>query len=150
MTNHYVSIQFHSSSPAHSFPAHPSPSQPIPAHPSPSQPIPAYPNLSQPHSVQTIPSASPSPSPSHSIPSQVEPDLKLSHHRRWLSDELQVMVATSAFGMGVHKPDVRLVVHWTMPDSPLSLYQERNLFRDSLEGIISRADLLSGPLEGIS
>ena len=55
---------------------------------------------------------------------QVEPELKQSHHRRWLNGELQTIVATSAFGMGVNKADVRLVVHWTLPDSVEALYQE--------------------------
>ena len=45
-------------------------------------------------------------------------------HRRWLRGETQAIVATSAFGMGVHKADVRVVVHWTLPDSLVSLAQE--------------------------
>ena len=44
-------------------------------------------------------------------------------HRRWLRGETQAIVATSAFGMGVHKADVRVVVHWTLPDSLVSLAQ---------------------------
>lgn len=55
---------------------------------------------------------------------QVEPELKTLHHQQWLSGAVQVMVATSAFGMGVHKDDVRFVINWTLPDSILSLYQE--------------------------
>ena len=55
---------------------------------------------------------------------QVEPEAKRMLHEQWLRDEVQVMVATSAFGMGVHKDDVRLVVHWTLPDSVMALSQE--------------------------
>ena len=55
---------------------------------------------------------------------QVEPEAKEALHQQWLDDETRVIVATSAFGMGVHKPDVRLVVHWTMPDSIMALSQE--------------------------
>ena len=54
----------------------------------------------------------------------VEHEVKTLHHQQWLRGEVQVMVATSAFGMGVHKGDVRLVLHWTIPDSILNLYQE--------------------------
>ncbi|KAL1519988.1 hypothetical protein AB1Y20_023470 [Prymnesium parvum] len=56
---------------------------------------------------------------------QVDPGLKHQLLRAWQAGEVRVMVATSAFGMGVHKDDVRLVVCWTLPDSLLSLYQER-------------------------
>ena len=43
---------------------------------------------------------------------------------RWMSGEAAVMVATSAFGMGVDKPDVRYVIHFDVPDSLDAFYQE--------------------------
>lgn len=42
----------------------------------------------------------------------------------WLEGKLNTMVATNAFGMGVDKPDVRLVVHYQIPDSLESYFQE--------------------------
>jgi ATP-dependent DNA helicase RecQ len=44
--------------------------------------------------------------------------------REFLADRHEVIVATCAFGMGIDKPDVRLVVHWTIPATPESYYQE--------------------------
>lgn len=43
---------------------------------------------------------------------------------RFMSGECPVIVATNAFGMGVDKPDIRLVVHWHFPGSLESYYQE--------------------------
>lgn len=42
----------------------------------------------------------------------------------WLSDKVQVMVATNAFGMGVDKADVALVVHYQIPDCIENYFQE--------------------------
>lgn len=44
--------------------------------------------------------------------------------KSWVSGETRVMVATNAFGMGIDKPDVRLVVHIDIPDSPEAYFQE--------------------------
>ena len=45
-------------------------------------------------------------------------ETKDSRQKAWLKGEFRVMVATNAFGMGIDKPDVRVVIHADVPDSP--------------------------------
>lgn len=50
--------------------------------------------------------------------------VKDSRQKEWVEDKTRVIVATNAFGMGIDKPDVRLVVHIDLPDSIEAYFQE--------------------------
>lgn len=50
--------------------------------------------------------------------------VKNERQQAWLHDKVRVMVATNAFGMGIDKPDVRLVIHVDCPDSVEAYFQE--------------------------
>lgn len=54
----------------------------------------------------------------------LDPDIREEKQQRWMNNLFRVMVATNAFGMGIDKPDVRLVLHTDVPESPEAYFQE--------------------------
>ncbi|MFC5283254.1 RecQ family ATP-dependent DNA helicase [Pedobacter alpinus] len=65
----------------------------------------------------------------HQIPAQyyhagLDLDERAEKQNAWITDNVKVMVATNAFGMGIDKPNVRFVVHYEIPESLEAYYQE--------------------------
>ena len=76
----------------------------------------------------------------HAGMSALDKDMR---QRRWQCGDYRVIVATNAFGMGIDKADVRLVVHVDMPDSIEAYFQEAG--RAGRDGLYARAVLLFSP-----
>ncbi|MDT8339965.1 MAG: RecQ family ATP-dependent DNA helicase, partial [Longimicrobiales bacterium] len=73
------------------------------------------------------------------LPREVRADVQ----DRFLAGAVRVMVATNAFGMGVDKPDIRAVTHWSPPASLEAYYQEAG--RGGRDGAPARALVLWSP-----
>jgi ATP-dependent DNA helicase RecQ len=73
-------------------------------------------------------------------------DERAARQDEWIRNQTRVMVATNAFGMGIDKPDVRIVIHLDLPDTLEAYYQEAG--RAGRDGLRSFAVVLYQDADG--
>ena len=73
-------------------------------------------------------------------------ELRASRQDEWIRDMTRVMVCTNAFGMGIDKPNVRIVIHMDIPDSMEAYYQEAG--RAGRDEKLAYAILIAHPVDG--
>ncbi len=78
----------------------------------------------------------------------LDPNLRARKQEAWMAGKTRVICCTNAFGMGIDKPDVRLVVHLDLPDSPEAYFQEAGRAgRDEQKAfavqLVEKSDLIS-------
>jgi ATP-dependent DNA helicase RecQ len=85
---------------------------------------------------------------SHYYHAGLDQKVRKGRQEDWKKGRVTVMVATNAFGMGIDKPDVRVVVHLDLPDSPEAYFQEAG--RAGRDGKKAYAVLLFQPADRLS